>query len=139
MIETGKQLAESIFGWEVVSRDWAGYEHGIELRTGAHVVGFVGLTTRTITVDDKPLTVAGIGFVCVEDFWRGMGIATSLMQAAHFKAKHQLPFALLNAGHPEIYKRMGYHHPENLPLGWWMCELGEQRWPDGEVDLRGTW
>lgn len=139
MIRTGHELAESIFGQDVVDRDWPGYEHGIELRTGLDVVGFVGLTTRVITIHDRPLTVAGIGFVCVEDVWRGQGIATSLMHAAHFKAKHQLPFALLNAGYPEIYKRIGYYHAENLPLGWYVCELGTTRWPDGVVDLRGTW
>jgi GNAT superfamily N-acetyltransferase len=148
MIETGKQLAESIFGQDVVDRDWAGYEHGIELRSGPDVIGFVGLTIRSIHMTwpgpehEQDWQVAGIGFVCTANGYRGRGIATSLMKAAHWEAQRQaLPYALLNAGYPEIYKRLGYFHPDNLPAGWYVCELPPcASWrPDLSVDLRGTW
>lgn len=140
VITTGKQLAESIFGWDVVAKDWAGYEHGIELRTGDSVVGFVGLTTRIVQFEEYPRVVAGIGFVCVQDDWRNQGIATNLMKVAHFKAKaNKIDWALLNAGYPDIYKRLGYYHADNLPAGWYVCELGDDKWPDPAVDLRGTW
>ena len=139
----GKELAATIFGQDLVDRDWAGYELGVELMVYGECVSYVGMTNRTILVNDEEWPVAGIGFVCTKPIYRGLGLATKLMTAAHSAAlQAELPWAVLDAIDTPLYRRLGYWHPPNLAPNWWVKELDLPftPWPgQADVDLQGRW
>ncbi|MCU1494862.1 MAG: Acetyltransferase domain [Acidimicrobiaceae bacterium] len=132
-------LVRSVFGDEVVDRDFHGYEHAVSVHLGETMIGYVGVTDRVITLIDSAETVAGIGFVCTHPDCRNRGVMTFAMNIAHEEARRRgLSFALLNTGTPRLYPR--YRSAANLPLGWLVSELGALAWPDDlPVNLLGSW
>lgn len=135
-------LVRSVFGDEVVDRDFLGYEHAFEgsLFTEIGSIAYVGLTERIIGVDNHDMRVAGIGFVCVHPDHRGKGLMKSAMRIIHTRAEGLgLPFVLLWTGTPDVYASLDYRHPVNLPPLWLMHEL-DGDWPESAlIDLKGTW
>ncbi len=126
-----------------------------------HIIGHLrdelvtraGILQRTITVDNRPILIAGIGFLITEPPYRSRGFATELMKQAiaFVRDKLELPYALLTCK-PELeslYSRMGWQtvcEPGVFvqPTGNRSCggvimvyELGEAPWPYGEIDFCG--
>jgi predicted acetyltransferase len=133
-------LVRSVFGDEVVDRDFHGYEYAVRTYHEGMIV-YVGVTDRVIKVDDADVSVAGIGFVCVHPNYRLRGHMTFAMGIAHDKARERgLKFALLWTGTPEVYRKLGYFPRMNLPEAWLVHELTDKNWDQfASVDLRGSW
>ena len=72
----------------------------------------VGVLQRTITVNQKPLLIAGVSFLVTEPGHRGRGYATLIMKEAltFIRDRLGLPFALLTCK-PRLesfYSKMGW-------------------------------
>lgn len=113
----------------------------------------IGILQRTITINQDPLLIAGVGFLITEPEYRGRGFATVVMKEAvsFVRDKLALPFSLLTCK-PRLesfYSRMGWRivNEPNIfvqPTGNRSCgglimvyECGGLPWPKGEIDLRG--
>ena len=102
------------------------------------VVSHLDLYWKTIRIDQQQVEVAAIGQVCTHPDYRGRGLATSLVEAAHDDARAQVPFAAL-FGSPSFYGRLGYLET-NLTeeLGFLLCPLTDDlAAPIGYVELDG--
>ncbi len=113
----------------------------------------VGILQRTITVDNRPLLIAGISFLITEPPYRGKGFGTAIMkEATDFVGdKLGLPFGSLTCKSrlESLYSGMGWRtiREPNVfvqPTGNRSCgglimiyELGEIPWPKGKIDLCG--
>ena len=133
---------------ELVAHFWPGqqvphFEHAVALLSNdlKDTICHVGLTERTILIDELPVKVAGIGYVCTEEAYQGRGLMHKAMNLAHQIALDlDLDYALLNTGHVGLYEPMGYYRPPNLPYPWMVKALGEAAWPEDEhISLQGTW
>lgn len=113
----------------------------------------LGILQRTISINGKPLLIAGVGFLITEPQYRGKGLAGALMdQAVVFvRDKLGLPFCLLTCKPrlESLYSGMGWKttNEQNIfvqPTGNRSCgglimvyECGGTPWPGGEIDLCG--
>jgi GNAT superfamily N-acetyltransferase len=113
----------------------------------------VGLLQRTITIQQKPLLIAGIGFLITEPDNRNQGFGTTVMKAAigYVKNELTLPFGLLTCKPrlESLYAGIGWRtiNEPNVfvqPTGNRNCgglimiiECGGLPWPKGQIDLRG--
>jgi GNAT superfamily N-acetyltransferase len=113
----------------------------------------VGVLQRTIAINNKPLLIAGIGFLITEPQHRGRGFATELMKQTDVFVgdELELPFSLLTCK-PRLetfYSGMGrkvVNSPNvfTQPTGNRGCgglimikECGGISWPEGSIDLCG--
>jgi predicted acetyltransferase len=71
------------------------------------VVSHLDLYWKTIRVAGEPVEVAAIGQVCTLPEYRRLGLATSLLEAAHDDSCGRVPFAAL-FGSLAFYGRLGY-------------------------------
>lgn len=120
---------------------------------GGRLITHVGLLQRTITIQQKPLLIAGIGFLITEPDNRHQGFGTAIMKEAIACVKDELalPFALLTCKPrlESLYAGMGWRiiNEPNVfvqPIGNRSCgglimiiECGGLPWPKGEIDFRG--
>jgi GNAT superfamily N-acetyltransferase len=116
-------------------------------------VSQVGVLQRTITINQKPLLIAGVGFLITEPEYRSRGYATLVMNEAvtFVKNKLGLPFGLLTCkpGLESLYFGMAWRtvNQPNVfvqPTGIRSCgglimvrECGGTSWPEGKIDFRG--
>jgi hypothetical protein len=116
------------------------------------VVGHAAIYRRPISIGDETVTVGMIGGVAIDTAERGRGHVRSLMAEIHrqFTAE-ALPFSLLFAFVPAVYRSSGYREMANTTRfrdhdGSWkelvfrggmVAELGDRRWPSLPIDLRG--
>lgn len=123
-----------------------GYRQGVPLTQ-------LGILQRTVTVNQKPLLIAGIGFLITEPDNRGQGYATIIMKEAIAFVKNQLglPFGLLTCKPrlESLYSGMGWQtvsEPDVFvqPTGNRSCggiimvnECGGAPWPEGKIDFCG--
>ena len=117
------------------------------------LVAQVGVLQRTITISNKPLLIAGIGFLITEPRHRGRGFATELMKQTDVfvRVKLELSFSLLTCKPrlETLYSGMGWRAVNcpnvfTQPTGNRSCggliminECGGIPWPEGEIDLCG--
>ena len=115
-------------------------------------IGHAATYRWAISVGDETVTVGMIGGVAIDVAERGRGHVRTLLAEVHrhFMAE-ALPFSLLFAFVPAVYRSSGYREMTNttrfLDLGgqWkefvfrggMVAELGKRRWPDLPIDLRG--
>jgi predicted N-acetyltransferase YhbS len=102
------------------------------------VVSHLDLYWKTIRISGEKVEVAAIGQVCTLPAYRGRGLATWLLEAAHEDARARVPFAAL-FGSPGFYGRLGYRET-NLTdeLSFLLLPLGDDpRRPIGKVELDG--
>jgi predicted GNAT family N-acyltransferase len=117
------------------------------------LISHVGLLQRRITVKQKPLLIAGMGFLITEPDSRNQGFGTTVMKAATAYVKNELalPFGLLTCKPrlESLYAGIGWRtisEPNVFvqPTGNRSCgglimiiECGGLPWPKGEIDLCG--
>ena len=113
----------------------------------------VAILQRTITIDQRPLLIAGVSFLITEPEYRGRGFAAVIMKEAVTFVKNvlELPFALLTCKPrlESLYSSMGWRTVSGAnvfvqPTGNRSCgglimiyELGEAPWPKGKTDFCG--
>lgn len=116
-------------------------------------VAQIGILPRTITINQKPLLVAGASFLVTEPEYRGRGFATVIMNEAvsFVRDKLELPCVLLTCKPrlESLYSGMGWRtvSEPNIflqPTGSRSCgglimiyECGRTPWPDGRIDFCG--
>jgi hypothetical protein len=115
-------------------------------------VGHAATYRRAISIGDETAIVGMIGGVAIDAAERGRGHVRTLMADVHrhFIAE-ALPFSLLFAFVPAVYRSSGYREMTNTTRflghdGTWqelvfrggmVAELGSRRWPGLPIDLRG--
>ncbi|HEY2871662.1 MAG TPA: GNAT family N-acetyltransferase [Reyranella sp.] len=115
-------------------------------------IGHAATYRRPISIGEETVTVGMIGGVAIDAAERGRGHVRVLMAEIHrhFTAE-ALPFSLLFAFVPAVYRSSGYREMTNTTRfldhdGAWkdlvfrggmVAELGRRRWPDLPIDLRG--
>jgi GNAT superfamily N-acetyltransferase len=120
---------------------------------GGKPVSQVGVLQRTIAINNKPLLIAGVGFLITEPEYRGRGYATLIMNEAttFVNSKIGLPFGLLTCksrleslylgmGWRTVYQPNVFFQPTgNRSRGGLIMvrECGETSWPEGKIDFRG--
>lgn len=116
------------------------------------IIGHAATYRRAISIGDETVTAGMIGGVAIEAAERGRGRMRALLAEVHrqFTAE-ALPFALLFAFVPAIYRSSGYREMPNTTRfidhdGRWkelvfrggmVAELAGRRWPNLPIDLRG--
>jgi hypothetical protein len=115
-------------------------------------VGHAAIYRRAISVGDETVTVGMIGGVAIDPGERRRGHVRTLMAEIHRQfAAEALPFSLLFAFVPAVYRSSGYREMTNTTRfrdhdGAWkelvfrggmVAELGDRRWPNLPIDLRG--
>jgi GNAT superfamily N-acetyltransferase len=116
------------------------------------VIGHLVAYRREITIGGEPVEIGMIGGVAVAPGHRRKGHARVLIERIHDRFRQRaLPFSLLFAYEPRIYASSGYRPMENTTYfldsdGAWKtfvyrggmyAELGNRRWPNLPIDLRG--
>jgi predicted acetyltransferase len=122
------------------------------LRDGQEVVGHLALYRRQVGIGDEPVEIGMIGGVAIARDRRGRGHSRHLLQHAHGRLKERsVPFSILFAYEPRIYRSSGYRLMQNATRfldvdGTWKtlvyrggmyAELMGRSWPNQVVDLRG--
>lgn len=113
----------------------------------------VGVLQRTITINQKPLLIAGVSFLITEPGNRGRRFANLIMKEAMSFARNilELPFGLLTCKPKleSLYTGMGWrtiNEPNTFvqPTGNRSCgglimvnESGGESWPKGKINLCG--
>jgi GNAT superfamily N-acetyltransferase len=114
-------------------------------------IGHIAAYVRQALVGEETLNIGLIGGVFIEPNFRCQGHAKRLLQEAHeIFVEAFLPFSVLVAYEPERYRSSGYHTMTNemrfMENGQWrqfvhrggmVAELGERKWPDKLLNLRG--
>lgn len=103
---------------------------------------------KTVVASGQEMTICGIAEVCVHPDYRGRGFVREILKRVHdFMRAQGIAFSAL-AGDAAVYTSSGYRQIRNLyyekdgkrqqfPSAM-VCELGETRWPAGEVFLIGN-
>jgi predicted N-acetyltransferase YhbS len=117
-------------------------------RLVGHIAGYI----RLVSAGDEILNIGLVGGVAVEPEFQSQGHAKRLLREMHgFFAQASLPFSVLFAFEPEYYRTSGYRTMTNETRfvdsdGTWkqfvfrggmVAELGELKWPNRTLDLRG--
>jgi predicted acetyltransferase len=93
------------------------------------VVSHLDLYWKTIRVGGRRVEIAAIGQVCTLPEYRGRGLATGLLEAAHEEARLRVPFSAL-FGSPTFYARVGYRETTS-PMSWGSSFARSQTNPTG--------
>lgn len=127
-------------------------EVAIILREGPLVFGHLGLYTREVKIGNESSEIGMLGGIAVAPDHRLRGYSRILVQHAHgHLAERHIPFSILFAYEPRIYKGCGYRlmqnamqfiEPDGTPKtlvyrGSMYAELSRTRWPNQLVDLCG--
>jgi predicted N-acetyltransferase YhbS len=121
--------------------DFAPGDIVLEVVSGDDVLSHVDVYWRSVAVGASDVPAAAIGQVCTDQAFRGLGLASALVRAAHrVAAERGIEWAAL-FGDLELYERFGYRRPAEPPKkGFLICPLvPDARWPAGVVDTRGVW
>jgi hypothetical protein len=136
------------------------YDYGLDraeivlpIDDDGRVVGHAATYRRPISIGEETVTVGMIGGVAIAAAERGRGHVRTLLAEVHrhFTAE-ALPFSLLFAFVPAVYRSSGYREMTNTTRfldhdGAWktlvfrggmVAELGSRRWPGLPIDLRGV-
>jgi hypothetical protein len=123
------------------------------LNDNNEVVGHAAIYRRPISIGAETVTVGMIGGVAIDTVERGRGHVRALMAEIHRQfAAESLPFSLLFAFVPAVYRSSGYREMTNTTRfldhdGAWqtlvfrggmVAELGTRCWPGLPIDLRGV-
>ena len=123
------------------------------LLDNGRVVGHAAAYRRAISIGDETVTVGLIGGVAIDRAERGRGHVRTLLAEVHRQfAAEALPFSLLFAFVPAVYRSIGYREMTNTTRfldhdgvrkelvfhGGMVAELGDRRWPGLPIDLRGV-
>jgi predicted GNAT family N-acyltransferase len=123
----------------------------LPLREG-RVVGHLAAYRRAIRIGDETERVAMIGGVAIDPAERGRGHVRTMLADCHARfAAEGLPFSILFAFIPAVYRSSGYREMTNTTRfldhdgGWkelvfrggMVAALGSRRWPDLPIDLHG--
>lgn len=119
---------------------------------GKAVMGHLAAYERDVTIGGQYYSIGMLGGVAVASDHRRQGLCKKLISIAHkhFRA-HRLPFSILFACNPDVYRSSGYHLMKNEMFfldedGHWktyvfrgsmFCELDDCRWPNQIIDLKG--
>jgi hypothetical protein len=124
----------------------------LPLDDDGRVVGHAATYRRAISIGGETVTVGMIGGVAIDATQRGRGHVRTLMAEIHRQfAAEALPFSLLFAFVPAVYRSSGYREMTNTTRfldhdgsrkeivfrGGMVAELGNRRWPGLPIDLRG--
>ena len=116
------------------------------------VIGHLAAYERDVAIGDHIYSIGMLGGVAVAPKHRRQGLCKKLVAAAHkcFR-NHRLPYSILFACNPDVYRSSGYHLMENEMFfldedGHWKTfvfrgsmyrELDNRRWPNQRIDLKG--
>lgn len=134
---TREQLLEECFG----TADSPPGDVVLQVLSGADVLAHLDLYVRSVGVGSTEVLVAAIGQVATDPAFRGLGLASGLVRAAHRSARGRgLEWAAL-FGVSTLYGRIGYRTPSGPPRpDFLVCPLVEGiEWPRGHIDTRGEW
>jgi GNAT superfamily N-acetyltransferase len=150
-----RDLLEAWFKEEfgATAYQWAPADWYAVVKAGGVAVGRVGILARTVAVGGEAVRVGGIAGVATRPEWRHRGVASVAMRAATQFIQRDLecPFGLLLCQRrvSPVYAKLGwqsvagptsFEQPggrttyQSLTM---MIQLGERRWPEGAIDLRG--
>jgi len=121
--------------------DWPPGDDVLQVRASKDVLAHLDLYVRSIQVGSREVVVAAIGQVATDPAYRGLGLASGLVRAAHRVALARgLEWAAL-FGVSSLYRRIGYRPPPDPPQpDFLVCPLVDGvEWPAGAIDTRGEW
>ena len=119
---------------------------------GKTVIAHLAAYERNVTIGDHNCSIGMLGGIAVALEHRRRGLCKKLVAAAHSSFRErQLPYSILFACNPKVYRSSGYHLMRNEMFfldedGHWktyvfrgsmFCELDDRRWPDQKIDLNG--
>lgn len=88
---------------------WPEPDFVFEMTVDDDVLSHVDLYWRSVEVGMVPIRVAAIGQVCTDTAWRNLGLASTLLTAAHHRAVAEgVSWAALWSDHQDFYSRFGY-------------------------------
>jgi predicted N-acetyltransferase YhbS len=134
---TREQLLVECFG----TADFVPGDVVLQVRSGDDVLAHLDLYVRSVGVGSTEVLVAAIGQVATDPAFRGLGLASGLVQAAHRIARERgLEWAAL-FGVSTLYGRLGYWTPPDPPEpDFLVCPLVDgAEWPEGPIATRGEW
>ncbi len=120
--------------------------------TGENIIAHIAVYDKVLGTDDGLLPVAGVAEVCTHPDYRGQGRVRAILAEVHNWAKQQGFAWMMLFGSHAIYGGSGYERAHNpiraldYKSGEWktetlkyalICPLGNAKWPDGTLDLRG--
>ncbi|WP_217180330.1 GNAT family N-acetyltransferase [Streptomyces sp. AC495_CC817] len=137
---------------------YAPHDVHVIARAGSEVVGHVGWARRTIQVGSGDVVIAGVGGVLISREARGEGLGAALLAAAvrSMADAGGIEFGYLGCREEVVpfYVATGWHRihaaeasvgrdgrlvddPPGQPLLVLAVESAVERWPNGDIDLRG--
>ena len=117
-----------------------------------NVMGHLAAFERDVAIGDHIYSIGMLGSVAVAPDHRRQGLCKKLVATAHkCFGEHRLPYSILFACNPDVYRSSGYHLMKNEMFfldedGHWKtfvfrgsmyCELDNRRWPNQRIDLKG--
>lgn len=134
---TREELLAECFG----TADWPPGDVVLQVGACDDVLAYLDLYVRSIGVGSREMPIAAIGQVATDPAYRGLGLASALVRAAHRVALARgLEWAAL-FGVSSLYARIGYRPPPDPPKpDLLVCPLVDGvEWPKGAIDTRGQW
>lgn len=146
----------STFEGRTYFKQWP--HHRIIAVKDGRVVGQLGLDYRAIRIGDEIFGISGIIDLCVRREHQGCGIGSALILEAEAQArKGEVPFIVLMADQPNLYRRHGFMSVAPANTKWLGIEdrsslslierdlsecfmakaLTDAPWPPGTIDLLG--
>ena len=132
---------------------WSEVDWYIWLREDGVMVSILEIITRTVTVDEQPLLVGGIGGVGTDPAWRGRGLASQCMCSAidfiHSTIEADYGLLICDQHLVSFYSVLGWEVINDpvyfdQPSGKWknnaltlVYALTRRPWPKGKVDMNG--
>ena len=122
-----------------------------ELVHGSDVLCHVAAYEKTVVAGGRSIEVWGIGQVCTDPSWRCLGLATSLLSAAHQAGLARgLQFAVLFSSDESFYGKRGYRRegevgrsrdlrPRCQEPALLVRPLTSASWPKGPVSTGPIW
>lgn len=147
-------LLARCFTTDFGGRSFFCHHHHLRLviRADGAFIGHMALVLRSVLLDGRQVTVAGLAEVATDPAHRGQGIAASLLRAAMDEARTSPAEFLLLFGVARVYAAHGFVTVTN-PLAHtdvagnrvvtdgddnlMVLPLRDRPWPTGLIDLRG--
>jgi hypothetical protein len=119
---------------------------------GQMVIAHLAAYERNVVIGGHYHSIGMLGGVAVASKHRRQGLCKKLVAIAHDSFReHQVPYSILFACNPNVYRSSGYHLMKNELFfldedGHWKtyifrgsmyCELDDRRWPNQRIDLKG--